>query len=80
MQNRRTILQKAKTADLRPQSAVGKRLQKVLERAKELLRRPSRHADESAERHMRLMEESVQRGDWQTARDHALALGVLGEQ
>ncbi|MER8420725.1 hypothetical protein [Mesorhizobium sp. M1329] len=80
MQNRRTILQKAKTADLRPQGAVGKRLQKVLERAKELLRRPSRHGDESAERHMRLMEESVQRGDWQTARDHALALGVLGEQ
>lgn len=80
MPNRRSVLQKAKAADLRPQAGAGKRLQTLFDRAKELLKRPSRHANESVERHMRLMAESVERSDWKAARDHALALGLLGEQ
>ncbi|MER9236018.1 hypothetical protein NKI56_28860 [Mesorhizobium sp. M0622] len=80
MPNRPSILQKAKAADLRPQSALGKRLQKVVEQARELFRRRSRHADETVERHMKLMDDSVERRDWTAARDHALALGLLAEQ
>ncbi|TIV10375.1 MAG: hypothetical protein E5W00_07460, partial [Mesorhizobium sp.] len=80
MASRRSILEKAKAADLRPQGVDGKRLQKVLDRAKKFFRRPSRHADESVERHVRLMAQSIERRDWQAAREHALALGLLGEQ
>ncbi|TIL76310.1 MAG: hypothetical protein E5Y65_03085 [Mesorhizobium sp.] len=80
MESRRSILEKAKAADLRPQGVDGKRLQNVLDRARKFFRRPSRHADESVERHMSLMAQSVERRDWQAARDHALELGLLGEQ
>ncbi|RWO85098.1 MAG: hypothetical protein EOS18_01570 [Mesorhizobium sp.] len=80
MPNRRSILEKAKAADLRPQGVDGKRLQKVLDQAKKFFRRPSRHADESVERHISLMTQSVERRDWERARDYALALGLLGEQ
>lgn len=80
MPSRRSILEKAKAADLRPQGVDGKRLQKVLDRAKKFFKRPSRHADESVKRHMSLMAQSVERRDWQAARDHAVALGLLGEQ
>jgi hypothetical protein len=78
--SRRSVLEKAKAADLRPPSGVGKRLHEILVRAKKLLKRPSHHADDAVERHMRLMAESVERRDWQAARDHALALGLLGEK
>ncbi|MCF6099452.1 hypothetical protein [Mesorhizobium muleiense] len=80
MPSRRSILEKAKAADLRPQGVDGKRLQKVLDRAKKFFKRPSRHADESVKRHASLMAQSVERRDWQAAREHALALGLLGEQ
>lgn len=80
MTGRRSILEKARNADLRPQGAAGKRLQKLVDQARELFRRPSRHAHESVERHSQLMEESVERRDWPSARDHALALGLLSEQ
>lgn len=80
MPSRRSILEKAKAADLRPQGLDGKRLQKVLDRAKKFFKRPSRHADESVKRHASLMAQSVERRDWQAAREHALTLGLIGEQ
>ena len=74
----RSVLEKAKTADLRPRSAAGRRLRAILGRARALFKRRSSHAE--VERHARLMEESVGRGDWLAARNHALALGELGER
>jgi hypothetical protein len=76
----RSILEKAKTADLRPQSSAGKRLRAIVGRAKDFFTRPSRHADGKVEQHTRLMEESIERRDWLLARNHALALGELGER
>ncbi|RTM06234.1 MAG: hypothetical protein EKK31_14410 [Hyphomicrobiales bacterium] len=76
----RSILEKAKAADLRPQSSAGKRLRAIVDQAKSLFERPSRHADAKVRRHTRLMEESIERRDWPVARDHALALGELGER
>jgi hypothetical protein len=75
-----SILEKAKAADLRPQSSVGKCLRAIVEQAKGLFERPSRHADATVQRHTRLMEKSIERRDWLAARDHALALGELGER
>ncbi|RWK57726.1 hypothetical protein [Mesorhizobium sp.] len=80
MPSRRSILEKAKAADLRPQAVDGRWLRKVLDRARTFFRRPSRHGDQSVERHLDLMARSVERRDWQAARDHALELGLLGEQ
>lgn len=76
----RSILEKAKAADLRPQSSAGKRLRAIVDQAKSLFERPSRHADAKVRRHTRLMDESIERRDWPVARDHALALGELGER
>ncbi|RAZ77257.1 hypothetical protein [Mesorhizobium atlanticum] len=76
----RSILEKAKAADLRPKSTAAKRLRAIIDRAKALFKRPSWHADAEVQRHTRLMEESIERGDWLAAKDHALALGELGER
>jgi len=76
----RSILDKAKTADLRPQSSAVKRLRAMPERLKDLFKRPSRQADGKVEHHVRLMEESIERREWLLARNHALALGELAER
>lgn len=76
----RSTLEKAKAADLRPQSSIGKRLRAIVDGAKGLFKRPSRHANAKVQQHTRLMEESIERRDWLVARDHALALGELGER
>ncbi|MDG4897523.1 hypothetical protein P9272_28680 [Mesorhizobium sp. WSM4976] len=76
----RSILEKARSADLRPQSSAGKRLWTIVDRAKALFKRPSLHSNAEIQRHTRLMEESIERRDWPAARDHALAMGELGER
>ncbi|TGS17100.1 hypothetical protein EN852_007855 [Mesorhizobium sp. M2E.F.Ca.ET.209.01.1.1] len=76
----RSILEKARSADLRPQSSAGKRLRVIIDRARDFFELPPRHADGTVQRHMQLMEKSIGRKDWLAARDHALALGELGER
>jgi hypothetical protein len=73
----RSVLEKAKAADLRPPSAAGRRLRAIFGKARALFKRRSSRAE--VERHARLMEENVERREWLVASDHALALGELGE-
>lgn len=76
----RSILEKAKAADLRPQSLAIKRVRAVVDRARRLFKRRERPADAEAERCFRSMEESIERQDWAAAKGHALLLGDLGER
>ena len=46
----RSILEKARSADLRPQSSAGKRLRVIIDRARDFFELPPRHADGTVQR------------------------------